>query len=279
MTDDVRDLLALAVRDEPPLALDRDVVIADGRRALRRRRTVAVGGVAAVVAVAVIGTTALTGGAYNRSDTIQPAAPVSTTDRPRAPAPPTDAPLTTTTRAPLSSNPLSSNPLSSNPLPPQTTTTKHLDDLARIEDLMRAGNLAWPTGVSGKRDGGGYTSTTSGVLAARLRTDTGDRWFTIDAYKTGSRQSTIRCLSAQDGKPLPNCAETRGPDGSGRRVSIAYPTQPLSPVVVMVTVERVDGTTVEVLDTAGVGPEWRSPQALSIDFLFAVAMLKGLATG
>lgn len=60
MTDDVRELLGRAFGDEPPLRIDRDEVLEQGRKRLRRRRFFEAGSVVAAVVVAAVGAATLT---------------------------------------------------------------------------------------------------------------------------------------------------------------------------------------------------------------------------
>ncbi|HEX6356827.1 hypothetical protein [Actinophytocola sp.] len=57
--DDVKHLLGRAFGEEPPLGIDRDEVLRDGRKRLRRRRLFASGGVVAAVVVVAIGAATL----------------------------------------------------------------------------------------------------------------------------------------------------------------------------------------------------------------------------
>jgi hypothetical protein len=60
MSDDVKELLGKAFGQEPPLGIDRDEVLREGRKRLRRRRYFASGGVVAAVVVAAVGAATLT---------------------------------------------------------------------------------------------------------------------------------------------------------------------------------------------------------------------------
>lgn len=87
MPGDVKALLGRALDGEPPLRIDRDEVFAEGRARLRRRRSIAIGGVAGAVVAAALGTTALTGGLLGQpAGDIGPAASVSAPVVPRPPA-------------------------------------------------------------------------------------------------------------------------------------------------------------------------------------------------
>ena len=61
MTEDIKHWLGSAVDAEPPLTIDRGAVFGEGKRLVRRRRTLAAGGVAAGVVVLAAGVAAVTG--------------------------------------------------------------------------------------------------------------------------------------------------------------------------------------------------------------------------
>jgi hypothetical protein len=74
MSDDVKELLGRAFGEEPPLRIDRDEVLQQGRKRLRRRRYLEAGSVVAVVVVAVVGAATLTNLAGSDPDRLPPAA-------------------------------------------------------------------------------------------------------------------------------------------------------------------------------------------------------------
>jgi hypothetical protein len=89
MTDDPRELLGRAFSEEPPLRIDRDEVIRQGRKRLRRRRFFEAGSVVAAVLVAVIGAATLTNLSGTEPERLPPAAS-------RTQPPPQTSPLPTT---------------------------------------------------------------------------------------------------------------------------------------------------------------------------------------
>jgi hypothetical protein len=74
MTDDIKELLGRAFGEEPPLRIDRDEVLQQGRKRLRRRRFFEAGSVVAAVVVAVVGAATLTNLAGSEPERLPPAA-------------------------------------------------------------------------------------------------------------------------------------------------------------------------------------------------------------
>jgi hypothetical protein len=95
MTDDVRELLGRAFGDEPPLRIDRDEVLEQGRKRLRRRRFFEAGSVVAAVVVAAVGAATLTnlGGAEpERMPPAASSAQPAPNEGPSLPLPPATTP-------------------------------------------------------------------------------------------------------------------------------------------------------------------------------------------
>ncbi|GAA3008502.1 hypothetical protein [Actinokineospora diospyrosa] len=254
MTDNVRDLLGKAFGDEPPLGIDREVIVADGRRRLRRRRATATGGVAAAVAVVVFGTAVLTNGALGLSQPeVLPAAPLSSDTAPTTPpvssiAP--KAPQTTTT-----------------PLPANTYAP-------RPADLLRTASLPWPAEVSLRPQRPGhqwYEFDDSGEASIVLETPKGPRLLLVRVYFTAAQEHMIECINAQNYKPLPDCTVAVI---NGAKVRINKDVPPDGPTVVMVTADRLDGSTVEVMETAGL--DGLRHQVMPDSTLVRIATLPGL---
>ena len=74
MTDDIKELLGRAFGEEPPLRIDRDEVLQQGRKRLRKRRFFEAGSVVAAVAVAVVGAATLANLAGSEPARLPPAA-------------------------------------------------------------------------------------------------------------------------------------------------------------------------------------------------------------
>ncbi|MCT2585959.1 hypothetical protein [Actinophytocola gossypii] len=105
--DDVKRWLGSALSDEPPLRLDRDAVLRQGRRRLRNRRLLAAGGSGAAVVAAVVGTVLVTG-LVSEEPSLPPAA--GQTERPPVSASTTQSPpSSTTTRKPPSASTVDDN--------------------------------------------------------------------------------------------------------------------------------------------------------------------------
>jgi hypothetical protein len=104
MTDDVKDLLGRAFGQEPPLRIDRDEVIQQGRKRLRRRRMFEASGVVAAVVVVAIGAATLTNLTDSEPERMPPAAS-RTQNAPPGPELPLPTPLPSTTKLPSSVSP------------------------------------------------------------------------------------------------------------------------------------------------------------------------------
>jgi hypothetical protein len=107
MTDDIKELLGKAFTQEPPLRIDRDEVLQEGRKRLRRRRVFEAGSVVAAVVVAAVGAAALTNlGGGSEPNRLPPAASTTTVPAPSSqmPTPRTTAETSTTTFEPPSSS-------------------------------------------------------------------------------------------------------------------------------------------------------------------------------
>ena len=87
MTDDIKHWLGSAVDAEPPLTIDRGAVFDEGKRLVRRRRTLAAGGVAAGVVALAAGVAALVGLVHGEPAKMPPAQPPSITSDMAPPGP------------------------------------------------------------------------------------------------------------------------------------------------------------------------------------------------
>jgi hypothetical protein len=164
MSDDVKDLLGRAFGDEPPLRLDRQEVIEQGRKRLRRKRTFEAGGVVAAVVAAAVGVARLTGLTGAEPDRLPPAAS-STYQAPPGPS----LPVTTDIKLP--------------PSPTMSTSTGQLSAMGLTSALFAAGVLA----VKQVQPLPGRTGTPRFEPA-------GDRYvFEGDAYQSG-RQGLVRII-------------------------------------------------------------------------------------
>jgi hypothetical protein len=94
--DDVRELLGRAFGQEPPLRIDREEVLQQGRKRLRRKRVFEASSVVAAVVVAAVGAATLTNLADSGPERMPPAA-TTTTQAPSDPELPLSPPSTTTT--------------------------------------------------------------------------------------------------------------------------------------------------------------------------------------
>ncbi|TDV40012.1 hypothetical protein [Actinophytocola oryzae] len=113
MSEDIKDLLGRAFGQEPPLGIDRDEVLEQGRKRLRRRRLFEAGGVVAAVVVAAVGAATLTNLSGSEPDRMPPAASStqSAPPGPQLPMSPSETPevprtAVTTTEGPPPSAPV-----------------------------------------------------------------------------------------------------------------------------------------------------------------------------
>ena len=252
---DVRRLLEAAVRHEPPLALDRDAVLEDGRRRLRVRRTATVGGAAMAVVAVVLGMTALSGANFGMSDGIGPAAPL---------APVTSAP-------PYSAVTTSPEPPASREAPVAVTTTTQVPTSAATVDLgvvlLRATSV-WPEGVRVEADGGEwYDFDEQGIAAFHLvAADDSRRMMRVQVAGDGS--------VADPACPVKTCRAFV--DGGGTRLFvITEPVEPRGGLSTTVVALRPGGVHVRVVETTGVGPPWRPEPLLDESALVSLATLPG----
>jgi hypothetical protein len=98
--EDVKQLLGRAFTQEPPLSIDRDEVLHQGRKRLRRKRVIEAGSVVAAVVIAAVGAATLTNLA-DEPDRLPPAAS-TTASAPAGPSLPltTSPPTAATTQLP-----------------------------------------------------------------------------------------------------------------------------------------------------------------------------------
>ncbi|WP_026423213.1 hypothetical protein [Actinokineospora inagensis] len=262
MTDEVHDLLGRAFGEEPPMAIDRAAVVADGRRRLRKRRLAATGGVAAMVAVAVFGTAALTSGAFGlgQPGTVAPAGePTMGTAASGGPQRPSAR--SSTSRAAAS--------------PSTTKPLVHEVELPGQGKVLLSAGLHWPEGVELRSAEPGYQwydFADAGALKSIVHTSSGDRVLRVRVYFTKARDHEIKCVDPQTRDPLPHCYQ-QVVSGSLVRTDKDYEQ---GPVAVLVTADRPDGVTVEVSETStDDGVLQRADQVLSDATLIRIATLSG----
>jgi hypothetical protein len=157
MTDDVKNLLSRALGQEPPLRIDRDEVIQQGRKRLRRRRMFEAGSVVAAVMVVAVGAATLTNLADSDPQRMPPAASRTQSAPPGPelplPAPSSGPPGTTGSlpRPPSSETQLS--PVSLNA--EQLTSLLYSSDVVTRKDVLPQSNA--PDGVPGfQQQAGSY---------------------------------------------------------------------------------------------------------------------------
>ncbi|TDP97096.1 hypothetical protein [Labedaea rhizosphaerae] len=251
--DTVRRVLERGFGTEPPVGLDRDDLIARGKRRLRRQRAAAISGVA-LAAVAVLTVTSMTTSWFTGS--------------PTGSAPAASRPTTTTTLA-----------------------TKPSSPKQRLGEALRTAPITWPDEITARTGNPGphwydfrygyLPSADSTGYEANMKLDTpkGYRWLTIDVLGVPAGTHAPECVGAQSKKPLPDCFRTRFPDGTELRVDAETPADASYPTIVLVTVVRPDHTQVDVMETSSVGNGARSSQVMPTQVLIQLAKLPGFAMG
>jgi hypothetical protein len=251
--EDVRRMLSAAVRGEPPLALDREAVFAEGRRRLRVRRTATVGGAAVAVVAVVLGMSALSGAQFGMREDVGPAAPApATTSRPATP-------------------PLTSPPAAEAVAPEATVTRSPTATPDRLGMVLRDAKIPWPRGIAVEGEGKEWFAFDQSGAAT----------FHLVAKDAARRLLTVRVYP--DGAPEVACGEgcrlEPAPDRTLVAVRHTKPTEDGGPIAVEVTTMTGEGGDVQVVETAGVGPPWQVEPLLPDDVLVAIATIPGLAGG
>ncbi|SDI62996.1 hypothetical protein SAMN05192558_106205 [Actinokineospora alba] len=243
MPDDVRDLLGRALDGEPPLGIDRDKVFAEGRARLRRRRSIAISGVATAVVAAALGTTALAGGLLS-----QPAGDVSPAASPSGPVPPLNP---STTQSPSRSEGAGS-----------------IVVWRELSDAVRPGSPLWPsevTGVRGTGQGPGEFQFRGPVLTVHLASSTGARRLTITLEPSGTLR--LFCRSGED------CHLQENVDGTVIRTKIEHDGDRET---VLVNIRRSNGREVSVVESPA-ADHGRPGRLLSVELLATIGTFPGLA--
>ena len=234
MSDEVRDMIGVALAGEPALGLEYDRVVADGRRRRTRRRVAALTGTAAGIVTVVAATTAVTGLLG------------STPAQPAGSAPATAAPTNPGCVLPASANGFPD-------LPRGTASPAELRESGRLTEAFRkialppaAGTAPTPVRLCVIRDSWGGTIPLTG----------GQR---VSVYlRSRGGQPPGECVA----HPAAECSVRTLPDGSTARV-----TSP-DPSLVFIEVWRVDGTFVRVDETGG---DVSTKRVLADDALLAIA--------
>ena len=154
MTDDIKDLLSRSFGQEPPLRIDRDEVIQQGRKRLRRRRLFEAGSVVAAVVVVAVGATTLT----NLSDSEQQMPPAASRTQSAPPGPELPLPSATTTTITTTSPGVSTgSPVSAPsllPVPPSFLSAQQLTTSLYDSGIVTRKDVRPPTGSpAGTPDG------------------------------------------------------------------------------------------------------------------------------
>lgn len=242
MPDDVKALLGRALDGEPPLGIDRDEVFAEGRARLRRRRSIAIGGVATAVVAAALGTTALTGGLLSApAGDVGPAASAS-----GAASPPT--PSTTQSK--------------------RTPPGPGSDALwGQLSEAVRPGSPLWPsevTGVRGTGQGPGEFQFRGSVLTVHLASASGARRLTITLEPSGTLR--LFCRAGED------CHLQENVDGTVIRTKIDHDGERET---VLVNIRRANGREISVVE-APAEDHGRPRRLLPVEILATIGTFPGL---
>lgn len=241
MPDDVKALLGRALDGEPPLGIDRDQVFAEGRARLRRRRSIAISGVAAAVVAAALGTTALTGGLLS-----QPTGDVG--------------PAASASRPAVSLNPPTTHALPNGSGPGVIW--------GQLSEAVRPGSPLWPTEVTGVRgtgQGPGEFQFRGLVLTVHLASASGARRLTITLEPSGTLR--MFCRSGED------CHLQENVDGTVIRTKIDHDNDRET---VLVNIRRSNGREVSVVESPA-ADHGRPGRLLPVELLATIGTFPGLA--
>lgn len=221
MNEDVKELLSKAFGPEPPLGIDRDEVLHQGRKRLRRRRLFEAGSVVALVVVVAVGAATLTRLVTTGQEDRMPPAASSTEHAPPGP----DLPV----------------PPSYTPSVPPTmeTTTTHL---ALPSDATSAANhltsLLYASGIVNGKQASPLPNQT-GPPQFRL---TGDQFtYEADIYRTSSKRGYVQVVVDPSPTIAVDCGNLPSPTND---CEIKF--QAGTPVVVAGFVDRYGERTVRV---------------------------------
>lgn len=230
MTDDVKNLLSRALGQEPPLRIDRDEVIQQGRKRLRRRRMFEAGSVVAAVVVVAVGAATLTNLDNNTDQQMPPAASrtQSAPPGPALPLPTAQTTTTTTTKLPGSSpqsqpsSPVQLSVPTSFPGAGELTTSLYNSGVVTSKDVRPL--PGGPDGVPGfRRDGDTFVYQAD---VYRSPADAGSLQITVD-FTTDTRAACSSvptaygdCVIIGTGGPPVTVNEWRGKDGERRVLAV-----------------------------------------------------------
>ncbi|MGW5051047.1 hypothetical protein [Actinokineospora sp. NPDC004072] len=267
---EVRRLLEAAVRDEPPLRLDRAAVISAGRRRLRIRRTAAVGGAATAVAAVVIGMTALSGTQFGMPEPVLPAGP-GPHSAPGPTAPP--GPQSTRTKEPPQTT--ASSPTGQTRTTVTTTTNGAPETPDKLSAALRHGVVFWPADVAVEgTDVPWNTFDAQNRAQFTLVTPSHARRaveVVVDSYDAGDDKPP------ECGSPAFTCDRYTLPDGGTALLWRPAVVDADGPNTLELHAVRRDGVVVRVRDTAGFGPPWLPEPLLDRGSMQSIAMIPGFA--
>lgn len=284
VNNEEKDLLAGAFVDEPPLRVELDQIMHRGRRRrlVGRTGTVAgaVLGIASIVTVSVVVAGARGGGQVATAGS----AAISAAEAPAL-----------STKAAASTGKPSKIPVPGpgsgcgghwSPGSPVAGAVAPTPGDPRAQSINDALTQAWdhadlglPSGISLNLGAHGYPMCAGyggWSLSEEVVTAQGNRILMVDIWPTATRQK-LDCTGAQSHQPLPGCTITWLADGTELRTMPGQGGTTDNIVLREVAANRLDGTTVSVLETSGNASGLLPQPVLPVSVLTHIATLPGLA--
>ncbi|MGX7823964.1 hypothetical protein ACTG9Q_02610 [Actinokineospora sp. 24-640] len=272
---ELKRLLDLAVGQEPPLRLDPEAVLGEGRRRLRARRAAAVGGAATAVAALVIGVAAVAGSTYGMPGQVGPAGSVTVDGPGPRSGTETAAPVAEPTRpVPGNQAPPPSLTTARNTPPTATVPAGTVLSPAAVERLgaaLRDGKVEWPALAKEGQGRPWHAFDRSGTARFDLVTPERARRTVVVTVSVGRVYESELCVSHDNGPP---CETWRLGDGTMLTFTNAPEAADSSPTSRLRAV-RPDGLVVVVMDVGGSGPPWRRQPLLDQTAMVQIATLPG----
>lgn len=247
MTDEVKDMISKALRDEPPVGVSYESVLAAGKRRRTRRQVVITGGAALGVA-AVVSAAMLVGQRFETS-TLTPASPTTLTSAVPEPA--------SGCAFPQGTGGFSDSPTG-------VASPEALAESARLTGAFARFRIPLPPGVTMDPAKPRFCAIKdSWGTQVTLHSPQGDRALFIEV-----RPSTLlRAGPCPPPDKVTACSTRRLADGGSARITDTLSPAPSLPV--LVDAWRTDGT-VRVMEAGAVAPN-QTPRILDNNTLVAIA--------